>query len=274
MSQFDDRSTEINCENGTKITPFVCLLHFYEKGVSPKSVGQSLVQINSYLDIRNIREINVIERYMSFDIRLSFNWVDNRVVKKFANENVEMWEGTESAGAIVLPTESLKEFWLPDLYIFNLKKIESSKIMPSTNSLSILYNYYWEPDDYYTEYTKNNTVMEYNLERSVTVYCLDFDFNRYPFEENICTFLLHSDNPADFILLDDNSISGNNLRKLVNGYSITDITWINKSPEKVNQDWDFLSLGNAVGFTVSMKRKITPFIIQYYIPSAFLIFGR
>ena len=113
VPQFDDGNPEAHCKNGTKITAFVCLLPLYEKGVSPKSFGESLVQIYSSLTIRTIREINVIDKYMSFDISLSLNWVDNRVSKKFAKENVESWG--EAAGLIVLPTEALEQLWLPDL---------------------------------------------------------------------------------------------------------------------------------------------------------------
>ena len=184
--QFDDANAEVDCINGTRITAFVCLSSEYYKATSPKKDEQYNVQINSSLYIRHVREINVIERYMSVDINLGLYWIDNRITKKFTKETVNM-VGQQSA-ALILPIETLDQIWSPDLYIFDLKVFESYKVISSTNSLSILYNYYWSENKDSMEYTMNNTVIQYYVDARVNVYCYDFDFKSFPFEENNCTF--------------------------------------------------------------------------------------
>ena len=87
--EFEDGSTEIDCKNGTKLTEFVCLLPNYYKTVSPKFPGETSVQINSSISLKEIREVNVYDRYMTFDVLLHFYWVDNRITKKFAKENMD-----------------------------------------------------------------------------------------------------------------------------------------------------------------------------------------
>ena len=268
--QFEDENTEIDCKNGTKITAFVCLLPGYHKSVSPKRSGEPSVQINSSINLKRIREVNVIDRYITFDITLDLFWVDNRVAKIFTKESVEIYENT---GTIVLPIESLNEVWSPDLYIFDMKQFEAYKVINSINSLSILYNYHWFPTKYSMEYTRNNTVLEYYLDARVKVYCFDFDFSNFPFEENNCTFLFGTANhKVDFVFGEGDDWKGTTaLGKFVNGYRITEIAWINNTaPIDVHSDW-YGGMGKAVGFTIYMKRKITPFLIQYYIPSAAIV---
>ena len=266
---FDDDSTELDCPNGTKITAFVCLPFGYYKASSPKEEGKQKVRINSSLVLRHVREINVIERYMTVDISLSLYWMDNRITKKFSNETMNK-VGRHSY-TLVLPIETLDHIWSPDLYIFDMKEFESYKVVSSVNSLSILYNYYWSPSKEFMEYTKNNTILQYYVDARVKVYCFNFDFKSFPFEENNCTFLLGTSMyRTDFIWGGDDdwrySLANGNI---ANGYKITNVSWINQKPRHVNKD--YFGMGYAIGFTVNMKRKVSPYVIQYYIPCASIV---
>ena len=262
--QFENGNTELDCKNGTEITAFICLLPGYEKGVSPKLSDETSVQVKVQLYVNHIREINVIDRYMSFDITLRLEWVDNRVAKKFTKENVEL--KVNKYWYIDWPIESLKKIWLPDLNILNMKQFETFKLIPSATSLRIVYDHYSKPA---MEYAKNNTRMLYFMDATVTVYCLNFEFTNFPFEENNCTFLLFSYNPADFILGEWYFNPG--LGKVVNGYRINNVTWISKVPVDVNPEWSWAGTGKAIGFNLCMKRKLIPFLLQYYIPSMAIV---
>ena len=113
------------------------------------------------------------------------------------------------------------------------------------------------------------------LDARIQVYCLNFSFKHFPFEENSCTFLLGTAvHPADFIW--GNETDGSNnwkytyaLGKTVNGYEVTNLSWINDYPSNLNIEWN--GMGKAIGFKIFLKRKIGHYLIQYYIPSACIV---
>ena len=266
---FDDEKSEIECENGTKITAFVCLPSGYYKGSSPKKDGYRSVKINASIYINNIREVNVIDRYMIIDITLCMYWTDSRITKKFAKSNTERLGRRSDAGAIVLPIETLDSIWSPDLYIFEMKSFESYQVISSINSLSILYNYYWNPSNYARDYTLNNTVIQYYVDGRVQVYCHDFSFVHFPMEENSCKFLLGTAMyKVNFYFGGGDEWKVNKIQdKIVNGYSVDNVSWINKYPYEYGYD----GMGKAVGFEISLKRNAMPYVMQYYVPCAVIV---
>ena len=266
----NDKS-ELDCVDGTKITDFVCLPKGYQKEISPKAENQRIAYINSSIWLRNIREIDAIDKTMTLDISLYLYWIDNRIKKKFKKYNME---DTGKSGLIALPNEKLHYIWKPDLYIFDMKYFESYKVNIPVDSISILYNYYWNESDYHREYTINNTVIQYILDARATVYCFKLSFERFPMEENSCTFVLGTAlTRADFYWTKDNdewryhSVDQN---ELVNGYKITNISWINERPSHVNENYS--GMGKAIGFKVFVTRQLMSFVVQYYIPCVAIVF--
>ena len=272
--EFQDDTSEVDCKNGTKMTSFVCLSSGYYKDVTPRIQGEGTMQINSSMVLKKVRKINVIQKYMTVDIALYLYWIDNRITKKFTKENMKIHKRGQSA-TLVLPIQKLDEIWSPDFYIYDMKQFESYKVISSVNSISILYNYYWAPTQYAMEYTKNNTVIQYILDARAKVYCFNFTFDSFPFEENKCTFLLGTAmHPADFKWGEDGWTWDYALNKVVSGYRVTKIEWINEYPGNVNTEWYGgmeTGMETGIGFRVYLNRKVTPFAIQYYIPCAAIV---
>ena len=266
----NDKS-ELDCIDGTKITGFVCLPKDYQREISPKAENQRIAYINSSIWLKNIREIDVVDKTMTLDISLSFYWIDNRIQKKFTKYNME---DIGKSGLIALPYEKLDYIWKPDLYIFDMKYFESYKVNTPVDSISILYNYYWDVSDYHREYTINNTVIQYILDARAKVYCFKLSFKRFPMEENTCTFVLGTAlTRADFSWTKDNDewrYHSVDQDELVNGYKITNISWINKSPRHVNENYS--GMGKAIGFKVFVTRQLMSFVVQYYIPCVAIVF--
>ena len=264
----EDDNSDIECENGTKLTPYVCLSEKYSADVSPRLYNERKVKINSSLVTRSIREVNVLARYMTVDIFLYIYWPDNRIKKKFTKDGVQ-------GGLVPLPISKIESIWTPDLYIFDLKDFQTYKVIKSVNSISILYKCYWNPKSCQEDYTKNNTILQYVLEARVQVYCLGFNFDHFPFEHNSCTFLLGTALfPANFIWGNDSNVSDDwkytyALGKAMSGYIVTNISWINEHPSNVNEEW--YGMGKAIGFKIFLKRKIRPYVISYYIPCACIV---
>ena len=264
----EDYDAEFSCENGTMLTPYVCLSERYSSYICPKSGDQYNVKINSSLVVRSIRDVNVLDSHMTVDIFLYIYWIDNRIRKKFTNENIQ-------GVGVPLPISKIDDLWTPDFYIFDLKDFQSYKIVKSVNSISILHECYWDPSSCAEDYTKNNTVLQYMLDARIQVYCLSFIFKNFPFEENSCTFLLGTAiHPVDFIWGNESDGSNNwkytyALGKTVNGYEVTNLSWINDYPNNLNNEWN--GIGKAIGFKIFMKRKIGHYLIQYYIPSACIV---
>ena len=273
VTLLDGNNDDLDCTNGTKLTGYVCLPNDYHKEISPKVENEHIVRINSSMYLRNIREINSIDKSMTVDITLSLYWVDTRIRKKFTKYNMNVLAGGK-AGTMVLPIKKIDYIWIPDLYIFDMAYFESYKVNSPTDSISILYNYYWSVSNYNQEYTMNNTVLQYVLDARIKIYCFKFSFERFPLEENTCTFVLGTAiTKANFAWTVDNddwrydSVDRN---EVVNGYKINSIHWINKLPKHVNQY--YAGTGRAIGFEVSMTRQFMPYLIQYYIPCIAIVF--
>ena len=269
----EEDKSEIKCENGTRITPYVCLTSGYNKANSPRTDGNPKVQINSTWYVNNIREVNAVERYMTIDVTMMIYWVDNRITKKFVESEMHMYghRGHAQAGTIILPIEAAPIIWIPDFYIYEMKSFESYKVLSSINSLAILYNFWFDKNDYATEFTLNNTVIQYYIDAKAKVYCNEFVFNNFPMEENYCTFLLGTSmTKANFIWYREDRNYDNIVNKAQNGYTVTNVSWINQKPREINA-WYGGFGGKAVGFKVSMKRDVVPYVIQYYIPCAAIV---
>ena len=268
--EFEDENVELDCTNGTRITAFVCLSSGYYKATSPKGDGETLIQINSSLGLRHLREVDVIDRSMTLDMWFTFYWVDNRIKKKFTKANMDM-HSRGKAATLILPIEKLDQIWTPDFYIFDMKYFESYKVITSVNSISLLYNYWWSPTQFLMEYTKNNTVIQYYIDARVKVYCHDFEFKKFPFEENNCTFLLGTSMyKAHFIWGEGDDWRVEMTKgEVANGYRVTEVSWINEYPGNVNEEYS--GMGKAIGFTINMKRKVWSYAITYYIPCALIV---
>ena len=259
--------SDLACSNGRKITGFVCLPNDYHKEISPTGEDEHIVHINSSIWLRNIREINAVDKTMTVDITLTLYWIDNRILKKFTKHNMNKHAGGK-AGIMVLPIEKLDDIWRPDLYIFDMAYFESYKVNAPVDSISILYNYWWSASDYNRDYTLNNTVLQYYIDARAKIYCFKFSFERFPMEGNTCTFVLGTSltraNFAWSVDNDDWRYHSLNYHEIVNGYEITNVSWLNESPKSVNEN--YAGMGRAIGFEVSVKRQLMPFLVQYYIP--------
>ena len=269
----DIDDSALDCTNGTKLTWSVCLNKDYHKEISPKKENEQYIPINSSMFLRNIQEINAIDKSMTVDIGLSLYWVDNRIQKKFTKYNMNTHK-MGKAGTMPLPIEKLNDIWRPDLYIFDMAYFESYKVNALTDSISILYNYYWNVSSYHREYTLNNTVIQYYLDARAKIYCFKFGFEKFPMEENTCTFVLGTAmtfaNFAWFYDEDNWRYDSVDRNKIINGYKVTNISWINKRPNDLNEN--YYGMGTAIGFKVSMTRQLMPFFIEYYIPCVAIVF--
>ena len=266
----DSDISGLDCTNGTKLTGYICLPSDYHKEISPKREKAKFAHIDSSMGLRNIRFIDAIEKTMTVDISLTLYWVDNRIQKKFTKYNIDTPFGY---GALVFPANKMDNIWRPDLYIFDMKYFESYKVNTPVDSISILYNYYWNMSDYNRDYTLNNTVLQYYLDARAKLYCFKFSFEDYPMEENTCTFVLGTSmSRTHFVWKVDNDYwryDSINRDEIVNGYRIKNISWINEWPQQVNQDYG--GMGRAIGFKVLVKRQLMPFLVQYYIPCVAIV---
>ena len=230
VTLLDGNNDDLDCTNGTKLTGYVCLPNDYHKEISPNVENEHIVRINSSMYLRNIREINAIDKSMTVDITLSLYWVDNRIQKKFTNYNMNIL-ACGRAGTMVLPIKKLDYIWIPDLYIFDMAYFESYKVNSPTDIISILYNYYWSVSNYNKEYTKNNTVLQYVLDARIKIYGFKFSFEKFPLEENTCTFVLGTAiSKSNFAWTaddDDWRYDSVDRNEIVNGYKINNIHWIN-----------------------------------------------
>ena len=106
------------------------------------------------------------------------------------------------------------------------------------------------------------------MDGRVQVFCNDFSFRYHPMETLKCSFKLGS------AMFKVNFVWGGDgggwkwayiLHKpdpyVVSGYTVTNVTWIN--PRK--------DMGMGIGFDVTLKRNVMPYVMQYYVPCCAIV---
>ena len=107
---------------------------------------------------------------------------------------------------------------------------------------------------------KHNTIVTYNMEAEVTIYC-NFKFLNYPMDTQYCDFIMDGSYPYPNIIelsFEVGRFGFTNQNTNVDAFSIEII---------------FNDNNNQTGMhsTITLKRHILPFIIKYYLPCIAII---
>ena len=236
--KFDNEENYVGCSGGILLSSTVCLPKGYRKGELPKMP----VEINTAIEVNNIREIDDKKMTVSVEFHPSLVWADNRIVTNFTEE--------EKKTGKVLNNINLEKIWKPDLLIENLCAFKLHSVLEDMSGLAI--------GNGLALGLKNETVIWYEFSAKASVYC-NFDFIRFPMDEQECNFTIGTTYPAR--------------RTIIFTFHSTDLFRFGEATQNTD---DFNLIIQTVngnkenntkfGFTIKMSRRLQPFIMECYLP--------
>jgi gamma-aminobutyric acid receptor subunit alpha len=228
----------VNCKDGMLLSSSICLPSGYRKGELPTVP----VEINTAIEVNNIREIDDKKMTISLEFHPQLVWADNRIVTNFTEQ--------EKKSGKVLNNVNLEYIWKPDLLIENLCEFKLHSVLEDLSGLAI--------GNGLALGLKNETVIWYEFSAKAVIYC-NFDFLRYPMDNQQCNFTIGTTYPAKgTIIFTFHASSVFNFGKATQNTDDFDL-----DIEDVNSN---MENNTKFGFTIKMSRKLQPFIMECYLP--------
>ena len=211
-----------------------------------------------------ISSINEKSKLLDLDIKMRLMWEDVRIRSRFSD-----YLDIHRLPPITKDGTSL--IWVPPTDIENLKTLNFLNDPIKFNWVLLFLS---SPD--LEMFSSNTTLVHTFVEWHVTISC-EFDFSNYPLDDQTCGFRMwlydsmvtYKDMSSRYNLIissKQNIQTGENAT-LTQGFEITKLA-IQPSVEELSGTG--LHFGRF-GYDFEMKRVVTPFIYQYYLPCALIV---
>merc|ERR1711936_884360 len=226
-----------------KCSQEVCLGANYSKLELPSKTN-NLVGVS--FDIDEVLKIEDSSNSITFSIFLNVEWNENRLI--FTPEF-----GKDSNGLVPISANFVKDLWLPNIFIYNLRSFEVMDVLRRLSGL-------WIDAD------KN---IPYSQAATITFYC-PFDFKNFPLDSHNCVFKLGSYSYNDKIMPFTTKTFGMKATKNSGSFSLKSDVDISALSENLIQ-FGFLGNFSVAGFEMKISRRSQPYIVSYYLPSGLLV---
>ena len=262
-------SKENNCSNDTLMSSFscpspdtcsllapnVCITSDYDPSYKPNVATLDTATIV----FKNIRLLNVNEKKkdVTLDLEVFMIWKDDRIkvlqnnseytiiLHQITNENDEpsIWTPLRQLSIVNLRNRGNLDGRIMTMALFG--KDSMNKLFTSDNFLG----------------NASDAFVFSHIEWGLTIWC-SFNFSRFPFDTHVCPVAMRFRNIHVNFADQEVMYFLDYAQKMADGFMIK-VTKINpmihKHP-KLEVYW------NEIGFEISMKRQISKYIYQYYIP--------
>ena len=141
----------------------VCIPSTYNKMDTPNANSMSPIKVGVSLLLLDIYNIDYHDFTMDLNLYMSFSWIDDRV----------SINNTDS-----VDVNFSHNLWVPDIYIHDLKTLQTRKTITPEEGLSI------KRED-------GNTKVTYSFEAEVVIVC-PIDYSEFPFNSHICNLKIGS----------------------------------------------------------------------------------
>ena len=226
----------ISCQGGILLSPTICIPNGYRKGELPTIP----LQINTALEVNNIREIDDKKMTVSLEFHPQLVWEEKRLITNFSAE--------ERKSGKVLSNIYLDHLWKPDLLIQNLCEFKVHSILEDMSGLAL--------GNGLAVGLTDTPVIWYEFSAKAVIYC-NFDFLHYPMDEQECNFTIGTTYPAQRAITFIFHTSENSFG---DGKQNTDEFSL------VIQNFTTQKNDTTFGFTIKMQRRLQHFIMECYLP--------
>ena len=240
-----------------KILPNICLPSTYHANESPGDANkEALTSVTLFFADTKIIEINERKRTLTFSIWIWAFWHDPRINVKWDNKQK----------TIRLPSITNTEYvaWYPFISygINDMIEIEplldpiiakEFRLFPGKFANQIFRN---------DAFASNLTLIGANPRWKLKIFC-DFDFSRYPFDNQICSFKMVTERlNVTLVSPPNHSDRMPKVQTELSGFDI-EREWITSVPK---YDPIYQDETSTFGFHFKLTRQIQPFIYKFYIP--------
>ena len=232
--------------SGELLEKGVCIDKSYQKYFAPQQ-GSNRTKVNSTIEYQKVRKVDAKEQTLSIDLLLTLRWLDPNIRSQFRKKD-------KVNGGIALRPEAVKKIWTPDLFISNSVALKTKEEWASLKKSKILATNLINETD-------SNSILQMTYEIKTTVYC-DFFYNDYPMDEQICPIKIGSGSEEAIFTLDDEDGAYHSISSYYAVGKDVTITFFGVDNHNGN---------DTVGFNIAMTRRIEPYVMKYYIPSAAVV---
>ena len=241
-------SQDCGCLKGTKILTVkklpikcACMFHDYDKERAPGE-GESITTVmNTFKRIR-ILNVKEAEKKILADIKLSSQWEDARIRITFPNNESKILITKYS------PQNSLFPIWMAP---------RSLKGRFSNDK----WKFY-----FLNSFSGDETLVEMRASGHLEFPC-NFNFTNFPFDLNHCSVPLTRESSGEIKeFLDPKNKKIEYFESTV--FSAFDVS-IKLYEETINDTNEFSS---DFGFNIAIERRISSYVLQYYLPCASIVF--
>ena len=260
----EDTRVNLTCQGGTFLSQHICLPKGYDKKQAPNDT----VVIWTDFSHANFREVDDKKMTITFDILLSYTWIDDRITKKFLY------------GIAPISHKSLETIWKPGVYIENIKSYRQRSSIDKLKLEQLhIFNYKVASTAAGLDANNNHTFVGYRLEAQITLYC-NFVFDTYPLDKQICSFKLGSSNldeyqTVGFKHLDNGSYCLNKNTTGANGNAMQDFEVETNCYQTGGSDKTLRGFvtkeDDWVAFNITLTRIFRPLLMKYYLPSMAIV---
>jgi len=233
----------------------LCVFPDYNKFDLPVQEGVNMIDIG--IDITDVLRINDKEYGVEFSSYFNVMWRGPRlhIPHTFLGE----WNSSlsEEASDALIPVnlELVKQLWLPNIFIYNLKTFKVVEVLSKHAGLWI---------------TRDKEIM-YSQATHINFIC-PMRFDNFPLDTQICKFQVgsYSYEMSKMTFTQSNKVQGfvKTKNSVVLDYHVSVIPLEN--PDRI---LSYGELGNfsVAGFEMVLERHLSHYIITYYLPSGLFV---
>jgi len=237
------RSETAICAKGNSI----CIPEDYSKFDLP---NETMTEVNVGIDIKDIPKIADKEFSVTLNAFFVVRWKDERLIDQ---EKIEKNLAPEDEADAWIPVDVsfIKEFWLPDAEILNLKEFETLNVLSKLEGL----------------WLNRNFEIMYAVATRITFIC-PMTFNSFPLDVQVCLFQVGSFNydNSKMVFIDEFIANHTQIRSVLD-YSIE----IRALPKDHKNYVALTGNYSVAGFEMTLKRKVSHYIITCYLPSGMFV---
>ncbi|XP_023333946.1 glutamate-gated chloride channel isoform X2 [Eurytemora carolleeae] len=245
--------TVSTCKEGVR---GLCIPKDYQKYDLPSPYQTTFVTIG--VNLKDIPKISDLDFSITIDTYFNVRWTDERLLTQI-NESQPIvrtmyeYEDEEGAdgGLTAVNLNVLPHLWIPDIEILDLMSFETHKVLSRLEGVWI---------------DRSGGIL-YGMASKITFIC-QMNFNAFPVDIQVCHFRVGSFNyPTQKITFLNEGIPEADDIKSVLDYGVD----FNPLPRSKSS---YMALGmnySATGFEVVLTRKMSFYIITYYLPSGLFV---
>jgi len=232
------------------ISKHICLLDDYSKFELPITEGVNTIWIS--IEIDEVLRINDKDYSITFSTYFNVEWEETRLWV-----DPELEAQINSTGPVTTPLnlEFVKDLWLPNIFIYNLK---TYKVIDVLSKLAGL----WIDTDKKVLYSQATHIS----------FICPMSFDKFPLDQQRCMFRVGSYSYDNSKMVFITKAHGYSESKKANSIALDYEIKIEPLTEE-GKILDFGALGNfsLSGFEMVLTRYVSTYIITYYLPSGLFV---